>query len=102
MMEIKDAAHDCLSTAQEIEAEFKKWLEYSSTLHAACVDENASTEDILDKNEADKLSEEGRRDAQKITVDETKKAQEKMGSALDEASKAFKKASDEFPSGYVI
>ncbi|KAI1869369.1 hypothetical protein JX265_006459 [Neoarthrinium moseri] len=55
----------------------------------------------MDKNNEINLVAEGSRlDYQKSTVEEAKKAHEELGKQVGVASEAFKKASDEFPTGW--
>lgn len=57
------------------------------------------TRDTLLSNQICLAAEQTRMDYQKETVDEAKKATELLGKQVGLASDAFKKASDDFPTG---
>lgn len=72
---------------------------FTCELHAACVGTESSTAEQLRATEIGLAVEQSRFDTQKNTVAEAKAASERLGKTLDTTTEAFKKASDEFPSG---
>jgi hypothetical protein len=84
-----------------IDKKFGLWLLYVCEMHAACVEEEYSTRDQLFSNAASLAVAQTQVDIQQSTLEEAKKAQDLMGKQVNIASESFKKASDEFPTGYV-
>ena len=96
---LKNGAQQCLTSAKAMDEKFELWLLYVCEMHAACTQEEQSTRDQLISNAASVAIAQTQLDTQKDTAAEAKKAQELMGKQVTLASEAFKKASDEFPSG---
>ncbi|KAI5920341.1 hypothetical protein F4810DRAFT_703039 [Camillea tinctor] len=97
---LKSGAASCLQRAMDIDKKFEEWLLYVCEIHAACAQEENDTRNALLNNEIYLAAEQTRLDYQKSTAEEAKKAQEAIGKQVTAASAAFKKASDEFPSGW--
>jgi hypothetical protein len=96
---LKTAAQQCLETSQAMDKKFEDWLLYVCEMHAACVEQENTTRDQLLSNEVCVAAEQTRLEFQKEAVEEAKKASNTMGEQIKLASEAFKKASDEFPTG---
>jgi hypothetical protein len=92
-------AQTCLDASIAMDKKFTDWLLYVCEMHAACVQQESSTREILLSNEICLAAESTRLDYEKTAVDEAKKAQDLVGKQVTTASEAFKKASDEFPTG---
>jgi hypothetical protein len=92
-------AQTCLDASIAMDKKFTDWLLYVCEMHAACVQQESTTRETLLSNEICLAAESTRLDYQKSTVEEAKKAQELLGKQVNVASEAFKKASDEFPTG---
>ena len=99
MTTLKKTADNCLAHAVAIDAKFDHWLMYTMELHAVCIGTQSSDEEKLRATSISLIVEQSRFDSQKNNVKDVKAASEKMGKQLDVASEAFKKASDNFPSG---
>ncbi|TVY67615.1 hypothetical protein Focb16_v002486 [Fusarium oxysporum f. sp. cubense] len=95
-------AQTCLDASIAMDKKFTDWLLYVCEMHAACVQQESTTREALLSNEICMAAESTRLDYQKSAVDEAKKAQELLGKQVTTASEAFKKASDEFPTGWDI
>ncbi|KAF9552933.1 hypothetical protein CPC08DRAFT_673678, partial [Agrocybe pediades] len=102
LMTVKKSATQCLESAKAIEEKFDYWLAYVCEMHSACVQEEQTTADLLLTNAAALATEESRRDQQASVAAEAKAAQELLGKQVNTASEAFKKASDEYPTGWDI
>lgn len=85
-----------------MDKKFDDWLLYVCEMHAACVQEENDTREAALSNEMCLAAEATRLDYAKSTVEEAKKASEVIGNQVSTASEAFKKASDEFPTGQVF
>ncbi|KAI1855398.1 hypothetical protein JX266_000263 [Neoarthrinium moseri] len=97
---LKSGANTCLNSAIAMDKKFEDWLLYVCEMHAACVQQENNTREALQSNEINLVAEGSRLDYQKSTVEEAKKAHEELGKQVGVASEAFKKASDEFPTGW--
>ncbi|KAL5589346.1 hypothetical protein FOVSG1_011213 [Fusarium oxysporum f. sp. vasinfectum] len=95
-------AQTCLDASIAMDKKFTEWLLYVCELHAACVQQESTTREALLSNEICLAAESTRLDYQKSAVEEAKKAQDLLGKQVTTASEAFKKASDEFPTGWDI
>lgn len=82
-----------------MEKSFNDWLYYACEMHAACVEQERSTTDQLVTQEISKAVEQCKLDLQKDSVATAKQATDLLGKQVETSSEAFKKASDEFPSG---
>jgi hypothetical protein len=96
---LNNGAQKCFQVAVAMDKKFEEWLFYVCEMHAACVQQEVTTRDTLLSNEICLAAEATRLDYQKGTVDEAKKVSETLGKQVGMASEAFKKASDEFPTG---
>ena len=99
MTTLKQTADNCLTHAVAIDKKFEHWLMYTMELHAACIGTQSSDEEKLRATSISLVVEQSRFDSQNIQVADAKAASEKLGRQVDVASEAFKKASDNFPSG---
>ncbi|KAF4949191.1 hypothetical protein FGADI_9048 [Fusarium gaditjirri] len=97
---ISRGAQTCLDASIAMDKRFTDWLLYVCEMHAACVQQENTTRDALLSNEICLAAESTRLDYQKTAVEEAKNAQELLGKQVKTASEAFKKASDEFPTGW--
>ncbi|KAL2061472.1 hypothetical protein VTL71DRAFT_6849 [Oculimacula yallundae] len=97
---VKDSAQNCLQASQAMDKKFEDWLLYVCEMHAACVEQENTSRDQLLSNEICLAAEQTRLDYQKDAVDEARKVSDTMGEQIKLASEAFKKASDEFPTGW--
>ena len=99
MTTLKRTADNCLAHAVAIDEKFEHWLMYTMELHAACIGTQSSDEEKLRATSISLLVEQSRFDAQKDTVEVAKETSKTLEKQLNVASEAFKKASDNFPSG---
>lgn len=99
---LRAAATDCYESAKTIDEKFDVWLWQACELHLACVATQSSTEDKLAINEIDLAVTKTSIDYQKETVESAKKATQNLEKSLNAATEAYKKASDEFPTGYAV
>ncbi|KAK0660478.1 hypothetical protein QBC41DRAFT_383707 [Cercophora samala] len=97
---LKKGADTCLEQAKLMDQKFEHWLLYVCELHAACVQEQGTTNEALESNKVCMAAEQVRLDQQKSTVEVAKKSTETLAKSLDTATEAFKKASNEFPTGW--
>ena len=99
---IKAGADDCYEKAKEIDSDFDKWLEHAMELHAACVQTQSSTDEQIYETQLNMAVAQNRFSAAQDSVKFAKGTADKFGKQVDLASEAYKKASDEFPSGWDI
>lgn len=99
MAAIRTSALTCSETAKRMEKSFNDWLYYACEMHAACVEQERSTTDQIVMDEINRAVEQCKLDLQKDTVATAKQATDLLGKQVETSSEAFKKASDEFPSG---
>ncbi|KAL6922413.1 hypothetical protein FSST1_006439 [Fusarium sambucinum] len=95
-------AEACLNASIDMDKKFTEWLLYVCELHAACVQHEGTASEALRSNEICLVAESTRLDYQKSPVEEARRAQDLWGKQVASASEAFKKASDEFPTGWGI
>lgn len=82
-----------------MDKKFEDWLLYVCEMHAACVQQEHTTKEAILSNEICVAAQQTRLDNQAKTVDKAQEAFDLMGKQVETASEAFKKASDEFPTG---
>jgi hypothetical protein len=99
MSQLKVMADDCHDKVSAIDSKFDEWLRYTGDLHAACVDTDTTVADQIHETAIDKILKETQLECRSQTMADAKARSEQLGKSLDMASAAFKKASDEFPSG---
>jgi hypothetical protein len=99
---IKSGADDCYQKAKEVDSDFDKWLQHAMELHAACVQTQSSTDEQIYATQLNMAVAQNRFSAGQDTVKFAKETADKFGKQVDLASEAYKKASDEFPSGWDI
>ncbi|KAK3505269.1 hypothetical protein B0T13DRAFT_485904 [Neurospora crassa] len=99
---LKEGSTTCLDEAKKMDKMFEDWLLYVCEMHAACVQQENTTREAILSNEICVAAEQTRLDYQKSTVEEAEKAFKMMGKQVETASEAFKKASDQFPTGWDI
>ncbi|GIK00972.1 hypothetical protein Aspvir_005002 [Aspergillus viridinutans] len=99
---VQKAAEECHARALQMDKKFEEWLWHAADLHSNCVQEESSNEERRLATEVNMSVAQRQFDSQKNTVEEAKKISEKLGKQLDVASEAYKKASDNFPSGWDI
>ncbi len=99
---IKAGADDCYEKVKEIDSDFDKWLEHAMELHAACVQTQSSTDEQIYETQLNMAVAQNRFSAAQDSVKFAKDTADKFGKQVDLASEAYKKASDEFPSGWDI
>lgn len=98
---MKRNAVRCQTAINEIESSFDLWLACVSELHQACVQEENITENMIRDNEAQLKAKQARLEGAKVAEGTAKTAVDRMSQVLDTTEEAFKKAADNFPSGYV-
>ncbi|KEF58341.1 uncharacterized protein A1O9_06267 [Exophiala aquamarina CBS 119918] len=96
------AAQECLQRALDMDKKFDEWLEFICDLRVACVEQSSTTEDELRTGKINQLSEKTRLDYQTMAVASAENATKRLEQELTVASEAFKKASDEYPTGWDI
>ena len=99
MSQLKVMADDCHDKVSAIDNKFDEWLRHTADLHAACVDTDTTVSDKTHETAIDKMLRETQLEGQSQTMADAKARSDQLGKSLDMASAAFKKASDEFPSG---
>lgn len=99
MNAIKNSAQTCADRAHDMEKRFNDWLFYACEMHAACVEQERTNTDIMTANEISIAAEQTKLDSQKDAVAMAKSATDLLGKQVETSSEAFKKASDNFPSG---
>ncbi|KAJ4232276.1 hypothetical protein NW759_002664 [Fusarium solani] len=93
---------ECFEAAKSIDGKFEEWLYHACELHLACVATQASNEDQLSVNEIESAVTKASIDYRKQTGDEAKAATRNLEQSLDAVTEAYKKASDDFPTGWDI
>jgi hypothetical protein len=99
MAQLKNMADDCLVKVTDIDQEMQVWLNYTAELHWACADTDRVVRRDLHDKATDRRIAEDQLKYQSDTVREAKETSETLGQHLETASRAFVKASDEFPNG---
>ncbi|KAI8623310.1 hypothetical protein F5Y19DRAFT_458989 [Xylariaceae sp. FL1651] len=97
---IKRGAETCHQAAKKIEEKFNTWLLYACEMHSACAEQETNIRDSLLKNEIVLMTEKASLEEQQQAVDTAKKASELLKDQVATATEAFKKASENFPSGW--
>ncbi|RMJ18622.1 hypothetical protein CDV36_001733 [Fusarium kuroshium] len=93
---------DCYESARAIDQKLETWLYHTCELYLACIAAQGSNEDQLSVNEIEKAVARASIDYQKQTGDEAKSATRNLEKSLEAAIEAYKKASDDFPTGWDI
>ncbi|KAJ4185163.1 hypothetical protein NW755_008606 [Fusarium falciforme] len=93
---------ECFEAAKAIDEKFEEWLYHACELHLACIATQASNDDQLSVNEIELAVTKASIDFRKQTADEAKAATRNLEKSLDAATEAYKKASDDFPTGWDI
>ncbi|KAI1171833.1 hypothetical protein F4777DRAFT_593418 [Nemania sp. FL0916] len=99
---IKRGAQDCYEKAKKIDEAFEDWLNHAMELHAACVQTQSTTEERLYATQLNMAVAQSRFVDASDAVKFAKETHDKFGKQVQLASDAYKKASDEFPSGWDI
>lgn len=99
LMSLHDSAHECVDAALKVDKEFEDWMFHTCELYLACVATQTTNDDKISTNELDIAVATASISQEKVTVEDQKKANEKLGKSLDVATEAFKKASDKYPTG---
>lgn len=99
---LQDGATSCHASATEMDSKFDDWLSYVSEMHSAAVETEQSTNDELIQNVTNKLVAESQLTNQKTSVKKAQAAEDLLAKQVKTASDAYKKASDDFPSGWVF
>lgn len=90
---------ECFEAAKAIDEKFEEWLCHACELHLACIATQASNNDQLSVNEIELAVTKASIDYRKQTADEAKAVTRNLEQSLDAATEAYKKASDDFPTG---
>ena len=99
MNQLQTSASQCYDVSKGIDESFANWLAFTSELFEACQNESAVVVDEQQKNITDKaVAAQKAKDTEKI-VQSTKDAMKELGKTMDTARAAFKKASDNQPTG---
>ncbi|WAO91180.1 Hypothetical protein NCS54_00863700 [Fusarium falciforme] len=93
---------ECFEAAKAIDEKLEEWLYHACELHLACVATQASNQDHLSVNEIELAVTKASIDYRKQTADEAKAVTRNLEQSLDAATEAYKKASDDFPTGWDI
>lgn len=93
------ATNSCAERSMSIARKFDEWLFYACETHAACVNQERTDQDVLVSNEACAAAEAYRTVSQSDTAKLAKGAADVMATQIEVSSTAFKKASQECPSG---
>ena len=99
MQAVSKAADTCAKTAERIEKRFQDWLYYACEMHAACVQQERVSAEVITSNEICIAAEQVRLDKTQDATKSAKDATELLSKQITTTSDAFKKASDEYPSG---
>lgn len=93
---------ECYEAARSIDEKLEQWLNHASELHLACIATQASNHDQLSVNEIGLAVTKASIDYREETGDEAKAVTRNLEKSLDAATEAYKKASDGFPTGWVL
>ncbi|RSM20290.1 hypothetical protein CDV31_000784 [Fusarium ambrosium] len=93
---------DCYESARAIDQKLETWLYHTCELYLACIATQGSSEDQQSVNEIERAVTKASIDYQKQTGDEAKGATRNLEKSLEAAIESYKKASDDFPTGWDI
>ena len=96
---MKSGATQCYDVAVRLDKKFEEWLLYKCEIHAGYVQQENTTRENMASNSICMAAEQTRLDYGKTAVEEAEKASKLLGSQVQLAGDALKKASDEFPTG---
>ena len=96
---IKSLSKDCSSNAEDVDKRFSDWLGYVQELHAATLAGETDNDIKRAANQTQLLAAQAQQTANEKAVEGAKKAMDELGETLTTTREAYKKASDEFPSG---
>ena len=96
---LKKMSKECSNKAGEVDKDFTVWLLYIQELHTATVAGETNVDVKRAANETQLLATQAQQTANQKTVDAAQKAMEMLGETMVTAREAYKKASDESPSG---
>lgn len=99
METLRKWAQDCLGKARDIDDAFEDWLKCITELHQACVDTESTDQEKLNSTKINMAVAQTLYDNDKDTTEAAKKTADEMKKNLETANDAYKKASDNFPSG---
>ena len=94
-----DSATTCYKAAKEIDLKFEEWLYHVCELHVACIATQTSTNDKLIANDIERSATQISIDYQKVSVAQLEKTTKKLEEQLNVTTEAYRKASEEFPTG---
>lgn len=97
--DLKDTADNCLQSSLETDKAFEAWLAFVLELHSTCESQASSTRTNLLSTKFNLFAEQTRLDYAKLEVGSANDAIEALKAERGTASRAFQKASDEFPDG---
>lgn len=97
--QLQTSASQCYDVSKQIDQSFGEWLAFTAELFEACQNQSAVVADEQQDNVRDKaIASQQVKDTEKI-VQSTKDAMKELGKTMDTARAAFKKASDNQPTG---
>lgn len=102
MEELRNTADLCAKESVSIDDKFDKYLEFIKELSQACEQQQGLTSSAIKDTARDLEAENVRLAGQERATQAAEGLAKRMEKELTVASEAYKKASDEFPSGYVI
>ena len=99
MSQLKSSADECLGKAMKLDKRFEDCMLCTCEVYAACVGTESSEMENFQAIAISLAVENLIFDQQKNTIADARAASDKLGKQMDGVSEAFKKASDNFPSG---
>ncbi|EFR01506.1 hypothetical protein MGYG_04514 [Nannizzia gypsea CBS 118893] len=100
LLSIKKSADDCYDRAKTIDKGFNDWMLYATELYACCVQKESTAEEQLSKTKLQMLAAQNILKTDEVNVKNQKEATRTFKKQLQMASSVYKKASDDFPSGW--
>lgn len=99
MKSLQSSADQCRQSAKDIDQGFEAWLNCATELHQVCVDTESSDQEQLNTTKINMAVAQTLYTNDKNTEKQAKETANMFKKQLKSASEAYKKASDNFPSG---
>ncbi|KAE8316621.1 hypothetical protein BDV41DRAFT_573904 [Aspergillus transmontanensis] len=102
LRDLSDDAHNCEQSAEEMEAAFQHWLDVVCELHVCVIQTSHDASEKLAANQAHMAAAKAKLTGSEKAEATAKKTVDDLSKTLDTATKAYKQAVDQFPSGWEL
>ncbi|KAJ6028830.1 hypothetical protein N7540_004406 [Penicillium herquei] len=100
--DLSDDAHECEQSAEKMEAAFQRWLDVVCELHLCVILTSHNASEKLAANQSHMAAAQAKLTGSEKAEATAQKTVDNLGKTLDTATKAYKQAVDQFPSGWEL